>query len=414
MSIFEERRELLLNQMEDNSLLFVFSSRAPYASEDEKYHFEVNRNFYYLTNLEIENAVLVLRRMNNKSTVSLFIERYDEVLAKWVGGRILPNEATEISGITNIQYIDELDDTIGSYMRYLSQGDVICYFNFNKQELSQPDNEEQLYAKKLKVMYPHIHMQNDYGMLASMRMEKSSEEVENISKAIEITKKGIESMMLHSKPGMYEYQLENYFNFALLDEGCRKFAFDTIAASGKNATVLHYSENNTVMQDNTLILFDLGASYKNYCADISRTFPVNGKFTQRQKEVYQAVLECNEYIISQCHIGTTLAKLNQLSVEFLDKKCAELGLLKEGKTIRDYYFHSIGHMLGLDTHDVSISNYVLREGNILTVEPGLYIEDESIGVRIEDDVLITKDGPVVLSKDIIKSVEDIESFMSVK
>lgn len=411
MSIFEERRNKLGNLMKDNSLLFVFSSRAPYATEDEKYHFEVNRNFFYLTNLDIENAVLVLKKIKGKTTAALFIERYDEVMAKWVGGRILPKEASKISGIDQISFIDELNDSVGNYFRYLSPDDITCYFNLEKQEISQIDNDEQIFAKKLKEIYPHIQLKNNYIMLASLRIVKDKEEIENMKQAISITKKGIESMMTHSKPGMYEYQLENHFNFALLEEGCRKFAFHTITASGKNATVLHYSTNNCVMEDNTLVLLDLGATYKNYNADISRTFPVNGKFTDRQREIYQAVLDCNEFIISKCVPGTTLYELNQLSIEFLDKKCEELGLLTENKTVRDYYFHSIGHMLGLDTHDVSIGGFKLCEGTVITVEPGLYIEDENIGVRIEDDVLITNEGPVVLSKDIIKSVEDIEKFM---
>ena len=209
----------------------------------------------------------------------------------------------------------------------------------------------------------------------------------------------------------YEYQVEAEFNYALLQEGCSHYAFKTIAASGINATTLHYSSNNSLIPNDSLMLFDLGATHNHYNADISRTYPVNGSFSERQKEIYQAVLDCNKYIIENAVVGTTLGALNKMSVDFLNKKCEELGLIKDGKTVRDYYFHSIGHMLGLDTHDVSLANYVLEEGCVITVEPGLYIEDEQIGVRIEDDVLITNQGPRNLSKDIIKEVEDIENFI---
>ena len=412
MNIFETRRKKVFDQMEDNSLLFVFSSNAPYATADEKYPFQVNRNFYYLTNLEIENAVLVLRKTMNTCVETLFIERFDEVLAKWVGARMLPAEATELSGIQRISYIDELESTVGGLIRIPSHYDPVCYFNFEKQDFNQPNNEEQEFALKLKNTYPNIILKNSYPITTSLRIEKDELEIENMRKAIAITNNGLQRVMKTIEAGKYEYQVENEFNYSLLNEGCRKFAFKTIAASGINATVLHYSDNNCVIPENSLMLFDLGATYSNYNADISRTYPVSGKFTERQKEIYNIVLECNLYIIDHCKVGTTLGKLNQLSIEFFQKRLAEVGLLENGKTVRDYYFHSIGHMLGLDTHDVSLANYVLREGNIITVEPGLYIEDEAIGIRIEDDVLITKNGPVVLSKDIIKTVEDIENFMA--
>lgn len=411
MSILQERRKKVFDQMEDNSLMFVFSSRAPYSTADEKYPFEVNRNFYYLTNLNIENAVLVLRKTMNTRVETLFIERFDEVLAKWVGARMLPAEATEISDIERISYIDELESTVGSLIHIPSHYDPVCYFNFEKQEYSQMNNEEQQFAQKLKSVYPNVVLKNSYAILTSLRCEKDEIEIENMRKAIEITNSGLQRVMDTIAAGKYEYQVENEFNYALLNEGCREFAFKTIAASGKNATVLHYSENNCQIPENSLMLFDLGATYNKYNADISRTYPVSGKFTERQKQIYNIVLDCNEYIISNCKVGTTLGKLNQLSIEFFQKRLSEIGMLEDGKTVRDYYFHSIGHMLGLDTHDVSLANYVLREGNVITVEPGLYIEEEEIGIRIEDDVLITKNGPDVLSKNIIKTVEDIEKYM---
>lgn len=411
MSTFEERRKKIFDLMEDNSLLFVFSSKAPYATADEKYPFYVNRNFYYLTNLEIENAVLVLRKTMGTCVETLFIERFDEVLAKWVGARMLPNEATKISGIQRISYIDELNDQVGSLLRIPNIDNATCYFNFEKQEYSQPDNEEQTFAKELKTKYPNIVLKNSYQILTELRLVKDESEIANMQRAIDITQAGLERVMSNIGSGKYEYQVENEFNYALLNEGCRQFAFKTIAASGNNATVLHYNENKCMIPEGSLMLFDLGASYKNYNADISRTYPVDGKFSDRQKEIYNIVLDCNKYIIENSKVGTTLGKLNQLSIEFLQKRLTEIGMLENGKTVRDYYFHSIGHMLGLDTHDVSLANYVLREGNVITVEPGLYIEEEQIGVRIEDDVLITNDGPIVLSKNIIKEVDDIEKFI---
>ena len=226
-----------------------------------------------------------------------------------------------------------------------------------------------------------------------------------------MTNKAIQNMMIHAKPEMGENELEAYFDFVLKCNLC-KHSFPSIVGSGKNATILHYGSNNQVMKDNTLVLCDLGAAYEYYNADITRTFPVNGKFTERQKQIYNIVLEGNEYIISQVKPGQTLRGLNNLLVEFYEKKLKEIGLLENGKTVRDYYWHGVSHMLGLETHDVQLSNTPLEPGNVFTVEPGLYLEDEEIGVRIEDNVLVTEEGCINLSKDIIKTVEDIEAFMN--
>ena len=218
--------------------------------------------------------------------------------------------------------------------------------------------------------------------------------------------------MRNAKAGMKEYELEAYFDFNCKSKGVKDLAFKTIAAAGKNATVLHYVDNNAEMKDGDLILFDLGAQYKYYNADISRTFPVNGKFTERQKEVYNAVLSVNEEIIKTIKPGITTAEINEKANDLLGEACVKLGLLEDKKDFRKYYFHSIGHSLGLDTHDIVIDrNFTFEPGMVYTVEPGLYIPEESIGIRIEDDILVTEDGAISLTKDMIKTVDEIEEFM---
>ncbi len=188
---------------------------------------------------------------------------------------------------------------------------------------------------------------------------------------------------------------------------CNKNAFKSICASGKRATVLHYSDNNQTMNDGELFLCDLGATFKNYCADISRTFPVNGKFTNRQKEIYEVVLGAQRVVEENAKPGITLRELNKLVVDYYTKELPKHNLNKD---VSEYYFHGVSHHLGLDTHDVNIGNVPLVAGNIITNEPGLYIEDENIGIRIEDDLLITGTGNTVLSSDIPKQIEDIEKI----
>ena len=233
-----------------------------------------------------------------------------------------------------------------------------------------------------------------------------------MKKAIEITQEGIENMIDNIKPGMMEYEIEAYFDFTLKKNGIYEKAFKTIAASGKNATILHYVENNCRAEDGDLILFDLGAQYKYYNADISRTFPVNGKFTERQKQIYNVVLKAKEAVEEAARPGLPYKELNEIAKKVLTEGCKELGLIRDDKELVKYYFHSVSHYLGLDAHDIGIYNTVLKPGMVITNEPGLYIEEEGIGIRIEDDLLITEDGCENLSKDILKTVEEIEDYMN--
>ena len=189
-------------------------------------------------------------------------------------------------------------------------------------------------------------------------------------------------------------------------------AFDTIVATGKNATCLHYPTQNDTIKEDDLILFDLGYNFEEYSADISRTFPVNGKFTGIQKIIYEAVLNCNKAVIAYAKPGLTLKDLQQFASDFLKKECVRLKLMDESEDIRNYYYHSVSHHLGLDTHDIADREKPLEKGNVITVEPGLYFAKYNTGVRIEDDVLITLDGAVVLSKNIVKEIYEIESLMA--
>jgi len=248
--------------------------------------------------------------------------------------------------------------------------------------------------------------------IAALRLIKSEEEIELIREAIDITDKGIKALMINSKAGMKEYELEAYFDFTLKSNGVTDYAFHTIAAGGKNATILHYHENNSELKNDELVLFDLGAQYKYYNADISRTFPVNGKFTERQKQVYNVVLRAQEAVTAIAKPGILFSVLNETAKKVLTEGCIELGLIKETSELSKYYFHGVSHYLGLDTHDVGSRDIELRPGMVFTNEPGLYIEEENIGIRIEDDILITEDGCENLSKQIIKTVEEIEEFMA--
>lgn len=413
MNLYSKRRERVFKDLKDNSALMLFSGVAYMKSEDEAYPFDVNRNFYYLTGLEKENMALLLTKINGQLKEYLFILPYDEVLARWVGGRMSKEEATDISGVEVVYDYDELDSFVGRLFNAMRlDNNFTLYFDFWHYTMDQLDTPASKYAKKIKEAYPNVVLKDIYPIITKLRMIKDEYEVTCIKQAIHTTRIGIDQMMKQIRPGANEMMMEGVFDFVLKQNLCNKNAFKTIAASGQRATILHYSDNNQIMNDGELFLCDLGATFKNYCADISRTFPVNGKFTERQKEIYQLVLNAQEIVRENAKVGVKLRDLNQLVVDYYKEELPKHGLTKD---VSEYYFHGVSHHLGLDIHDVELERgSALVAGNVITNEPGLYIADEGIGIRIEDDLLITGTECEVLSKEIMKSIDEIELFMADK
>ena len=407
---FTRNRETLGKRLEDNSVLLLFAGRAPYKSADELYPFAPNRNFYYLTGIDSNKVICFISKINGNISEKLFIERQDPIMAKWVGAVISKEEAKEVSGIDNIGYLDELEGHISSI---LSRNKIeSVYLDLERQEISTSITEAQALARVMAEKYPYIGIKNIYYDIAELRTIKSEEEIKLIRKAIAITNEGILNMLDNMKPNMMEYEVEAYFDFTLRKNGVKDKAFTTIAASGKNATILHYVDNNSKSEDGDLILFDLGAQYKYYNGDISRTFPINGKFTERQREIYNIVLDAQKAVEESAKPGLPFKELNEIAKKVLGEGCKKIGLIKEDKELSKYYYHGVSHYLGLDTHDVGNYDTQLKPGMVITNEPGLYIEEEGIGIRIEDDLLITENGCENLSKYIIKSVEEIEEYMN--
>ena len=408
---FKKNREKLMEKIEDNSVIVLFAGNAPKKSGGENYPFTPNRNFYYFTGINEEGPILIISKITGIISERLFIKEIDEERERWVGKSIRSNEAEEISGVKYIDYL-------GSFYDYLNRvfsetEEINLYLDMERDSFQDLQGISESFSEEVKKRYPFVRIKNIFPKIIPLRMVKSKEEIEEMKKAIEITIKGVESLMKNAKVGMKEYQLEAYYEFVCRSSGIKDYAFKTIAASGKNATILHYVDNNSEIKDGDLILFDLGAQHNYYNADITRTFPVNGVFSERQKEVYNAVLRVNERVIKTIKPGLEYKELNKMATEWIAEECIKLGLIKNKEEVSKYYWHSIGHSLGLDTHDISNKdrNTIFKEGMVWTVEPGIYIEEESIGIRIEDDVLITSDGVQVLTKDMIKTVEDIEEFM---
>ena len=411
-NIYKFNRDNLLDKIKDNSIVILFAGKAIQKTGDQTYPFTPNRNFYYLTGIKEEDHILVMTKINGVKSSKLYIKDIDLEMEKWVGKSIRKEEAEEIAAVDEVKFKSQFDGDIHGMITMKEE--INLYLDLERMSANREGTISHRFANEITTKYPQVRINNVYSKIGELRLKKSQEEVDKIKKAIEITKSGIEKLMSEARVGMKEYELEAYFDFNCEVKGATGLAFTTIAAAGENATTLHYVDNNCELKENDLILFDLGAEYNCYNADISRTFPVNGKFTERQKEVYNAVLRVNEEIINLIKPGMKYKDVNEKAKELIAEECIKLGLIKDKSEVRKYYYHSIGHSLGMDTHDIETPHrdIIFEPGVVFTVEPGIYIAEEGIGIRIEDDILVTEDGVINLSSDIIKTVEEIENFMS--
>lgn len=414
--MFTQRRENYFNEVKDLSISFLFSGVAPQKSNDQNYHFSVNRSFFYLTGIKQQNVVLMMVKGNEKTDSYIFIEKIDPVKALWDGAGLTFEEASQkaevpLEHVKDITVLQSFLNGLLSTNRRAVYGLIdSIYLDLERQSENSLPTKAHMFADEIKAKYAYVNIKTNQLILAELRTVKDQFEIDQVKKAVEITKTGIERIMREMKPGLFEYELQAEYNY-VLNKNRTIPSFDTIAASGKNATVLHYIDNDSKIPHDELVLFDLGVDYDYYCSDVTRTIPSTGKFTKRQKEVYEVVLEANKKSIEWLKPGVTIKEFNDYGKKILIEGAKKLGLIKEDSEISKYYYHSLGHYLGLDVHDVGNYAKPIPEGALITIEPGLYIAEEGIGIRIEDDVVVTKDGAINLTKDIIKEVADIEAFM---
>ena len=402
-----KRFEKLAQEMNNNEAVILFSNDPAQGVN----RFEQDKNFLYFTGLEIPNARLVITKVADKVNSALYIERNIPERIVWDGAKMYPEEATEISTIKNVQFTDLFDANIASILS--AQGIKKVYLNFQACDINKPLDLRLSFAEELKKRVPEITVSDFTNIVRPLRQIKDEFELEQLQKAIDVTGEGLDVIFNFAEAGMFEFELEAMLYNEMLSNGFRFWGFTPIIANGKNAATLHYIDNDTEIAQDAMVLCDVGASCYGYSADVTRTFPIGEKFTPRAKEVYQKVLDIQKEIIAMIKPGVTMVQLNERTNELITKACHDLGLIKEDKEFRKYYMHSIGHHLGLDTHDVGTRNSALEPGMVITVEPGLYISEESIGVRIEDDILVTETGHKVLSESIPKEVHELESIRKV-
>jgi len=404
------RRSKLFNALDDNSVTILFCGQGRKRSGDENYDFIPNKNFYYLTGIDQENSILLLIKNDGEKQTYLFVDEKDEKVEKWIGYKLSLKDAREISGIENVA------------VRTTFEGKMLAFFDSNNSvneriskfyldlepELKIAEAKSTVTFKKELEDEHHVEVVDVNEIIGELRKVKSEAEIELIREAIATTNQGLKHAMLELKAGKHEYNLRNEFEYAVKEDQDSLFAFASIVAAGENATILHYPSQKDVIKKDDLVLFDVGAAKDYYAADISRTYPVSGKFSELQRKIYEIVLNCNKQTANFMRPGITLTEANEFAKEFLASECVEKGLLSSKEEISRVYYHSVSHFLGLDTHDCGTRNDKLEPGNVVTCEPGLYFKELGIGVRIEDDVLITEEGSEVLSNNIIKEIEDIE------
>ena len=410
---YNKRRQTVFDRMADHSIAVLYSGIEHHVSADEYDLFtaHANRNFFYLTGLRRDKMALVLDKAAAEPKTTLFIEEADPAMERWYGRKVTVDEAKGLSGIDNVRFIDELDGALDMTM---TREDVYtAYFDTYRHQKEDLPDYNVVKANEFKAAYPGVSIRNLFPFVAEQRMQKDEDEIALTKEAIKLTDTALKNVLANLKPGMFEYEAQADFEYSIRRNGAEWTAFPTIAGSGMNGTMLHYDTNQDMMEDGSLLLMDLGARVRGYNSDITRTYPVNGKYTERQRQVYDIVLEANRTVLKEAKPGMTTVDLNNICKKVLAAGCIRLGLIEKEEEISRYYMHGVSHHLGIDVHDVTVdSNKKLRPGAIISDEPGLYIDEWEIGIRIEDDLLITEDGAVCLSEEIMRDADEIEAYMA--
>ena len=405
----ENRRRVAAHITGNDAMLF-FSGESMRKSADENFPFFTNRNFLYLTGIKQEQSALLLLKRGDLLSECLFVTKPDFEREIWTGRRFTEAEINEISGVEGVDDIDNLNRTLNELLSFRNVTTLWLCLDALAAERSFDIERE--FAKHIQNRHPHILIKNSYPLLATMRKIKAPEEIDAIRIAMQLTEAGIRRMMRTAKPGMMEYELEAEFNSELAAHGQRRTAFPSIIAGGERIFYLHYTNPMSALADGELILSDVGAAYDEYCTDISRVFPANGHFSERQTQIYQIAYEANRAVMAQVRPGVFFPQLNRTCRESAFEGLKVLGLLDDFADVGRYVWHGAIHHVGLDTHDVGGYEEPLAEGMVFTVDAGIYVREWGIGLRIEDNVLVTAEGCENLSAAIPGTIEEIESLMA--
>jgi len=417
-ALFVKNRKKFANKMAPGSIAVFHSNDEMPRNGDAYFTFKQQSDLFYLTGVDQEDTILVLfpDSPNPLFQEMIFVKETSEQIAIWDGARLMPNDVFDVSGISNVFWFHEFWKTIHS--AFLLAENIYVNLNENDRFTDKVSYANLRLAKDIIAKYPAHSIKRSAPILANIRMVKEPEEIELLKEAIRITKLGFERLLKFVKPGVWEYEIEAELIHEFVRNKSRGFAFDPIIGSGKSACVLHYIENNKQCKNGDLLLLDFGAEYANYNGDLSRCIPVNGKFSKRQSEVYNAVLAVQKKAKTLLKAGVSIPDYHAQVCEFMSEKLVDINLLTvqelkdNPKAFLKYFMHGTSHHLGLDVHDVMHRFEPMQLGSVLTVEPGIYIQEEGIGIRIENDVILTEKGVVDLMDGYPTEIDEIESIMN--
>jgi Xaa-Pro aminopeptidase len=422
-ALYTKNRERFIKKMTPNSIAIFPGNPVLPTNGDAVYTNKANSDVLWLSGIVQEKSMVILYPDNpdKNGREVLVLTRPNELLEKWNGHLLRKDEATAISGIKNIQWLDSIDTMLHVMMHH---ADTV-YLNTNENDrtdtsLFRPDL---LFVHDFMKRYPVHKYERAAPLMKELRAIKTKEEIAVTQEAVDITHKAFLRVMKFIKPGVFEHEIEAEITHEFLRNRATGHAYGCIIASGDRARVLHYVENNSECKNGELILMDFGAEYGNYCADMTRTIPVNGKFTKRQKEVYDAVLDVHNYAKKILKPGISIVDYTSKVCVEMEKHLLKIGLLTkndiknqdpENPAYRKYFYHGVTHHLGIDVHDIGTRVLPVKEGMLFTIEPGIYIEEEQMGIRIENNVWITKNGSIDLFKGIPITTDEIEAAMKRK
>ncbi len=418
--IFIENRKRFINQMQKNSIAIFVSNDEVASNGDAIYQFKQNSDLFWLAGVTQEESMVILFPDNpdTKYREVLVLVRPNELKEKWDGKRLRVNEAQEMSGIKTIVWLDSLEGLLQPWIHLADN--IYLDSNENDRKANLLRTREYRFVDEMRSRYPLHNFLRAAKIMKEVRGIKTALEVEVLQKAIDITDTTFQRLLKFIKPGVMEYEIEAEIFHSFLSQRATGPAYGSILASGDRARTLHYVSNNAECKDGELILMDFGAEYGGYCADLTRTIPVNGIFCRRQKTVYNACLHLHDYAKSILKPGISILDYTDKVGEEATQQFLKIGLLRksevknedaENRAYRKYLYHGISHHLGIDVHDVGTRTEPIKAGMVFTVEPGIYIEEEQMGIRIENNLWITKNGNKDLMKNIPITVEDIETLM---
>jgi len=419
-TIFIQNRQRFMKKMEANSIAIFNSNDEIPSNGDALYSFKQNSDLYWLSGIDQEDSMIILFPDNPdpKFREVLALVRPNELKEKWDGRRLRADEARKISGITSIIWLDTLNALLQGWIHQADN--IYLNTNENDRKSSLVPTRDYRYAETMRTQFPLHQYRRSARILRELRAIKTKQEIAVMQQAIDITHNCFERLLKFIKPGVMEYEIEAEIIHSFLSQRATREAYSSIVASGDRARTLHYIANNQECKSGELVLMDFGAEYGGYCADLTRTVPVNGKFSKRQAEVYNACLHLHKYAKSLLKPGISIADYTDKVGEEASTIFLRIGLLKKedirnedknNRAYRKYLYHGISHHLGLDVHDLGDRNQPIRAGMVFTVEPGIYIEEEQMGIRIENNVWITARGNIDLMKNIPITVEEIETKM---